>query len=153
MPRLHGYAPKGQRCIGKRDWHAKGRINAIGALLAGTLLTVGLTTTNVDADMFNLWLQYDLIPKLPPGSVLVMDNAAFHKRQDTQAVIKAAGHTLEYLPPYSPDLNPIEHKWAQAKAIRRKTGKSTQKIFESQLNCYIVTFTRDQYSRGTGFWQ
>ena len=48
-------------------------------------------------------------------------------------MIAQAGHILEYLPPYSPDLNPIEHKWAQAKAIGRKTGKSAEQIFESEL--------------------
>ena len=133
MPRTHGYAPRGRRCFGIRDWNAKGRINVIGAFLAGSLLTVGLTDANVDADMFNLWLTEDLIAKLPPSSVLVMDNATFHKRQDTKEMIKNAGHSLQYLPPYSPDLNPIENKWAQAKAIRQKTGKSTEKIFESEL--------------------
>ena len=134
MPRTHGYSPRGKRCFGKQDWHAKGRINVIGALLAGSLLSVGLANGNVDADMFNLWLKQDLIPKRPPSSILVMDNATFHKRSDTKAMIKNAGHILEYLPPYSPDLNPIEHKWAQAKAIRRKTGKSTEQIFESELS-------------------
>ena len=134
MPRTHGYAPRGRRCFGIRDWNAKGRINVIGAFLAGSLLTVGLTDANVDADMFNLWLTEDLIAKLPPSSVLVMDNATFHKRQDTKEMIKNAGHSLQYLPPYSPDLSQIENKWAQAKAIRRKTGKSTEQIFESELS-------------------
>ncbi len=59
-----------------------------------------------------------------------MDNASFHKRLDTQAAIRQAGHQLEYLPPYSPDLNPIEHKWAQAKAIRRKQRCSIEEIFQ-----------------------
>jgi len=49
-----------------------------------------------------------------------MDNATFHKREDMKKAIEEAGAILEYLPPDSPDLNPIEHKWAQAKAIRRK---------------------------------
>ncbi|MFV0410607.1 MAG: hypothetical protein ACK5LJ_13235 [Paracoccus sp. (in: a-proteobacteria)] len=49
MPRTHGYAPRGRRCYGVRDWHARGRINVLGALLSGVLLTVGLTTSNVDA--------------------------------------------------------------------------------------------------------
>ena len=57
MPRTHGYAPRGKHCVGIHDWQAKGRINVIGALLARTLLTVGLTTCNVDADIFNLWLK------------------------------------------------------------------------------------------------
>ena len=91
---------------------------------------MGLTTSNIDADIFNLWLQHDLLPKLPPGAVIVMDNATFHKRNDTKTMIQDAGHTLEYLPPYSPDLNPIEPKWAQAKAIRRKTGKNINDLFE-----------------------
>ncbi len=131
MPRTHGYAPRGQRCFGTQDWNAKGRINVIGALLAGTLLAVGLTASNVDADIFNLWLEHHLIPKLPPRAVLVMDNATFHKRSDTRARIEAQGHILEYLPSYSPDLNDIEQKWAQAKASRRKTGKSTEEIFRN----------------------
>ena len=133
MPRTHGYAPRGKRYFGRRDCNAKGRINVIGALMAAALISAGLSTSNVDADMFNLWLRQDLIPKLPYAWVIVMDNATFHKRSDTNTMIASAGHTLEYLPPYSPDLNPIEHKWAQAKAIRRKTGKTTKKIFESQL--------------------
>ena len=103
------------------------------ALIAGALLTVGLTEANVNADLFNLWLEHDLIPKLPPGAVLVMDNAAFHKRKDTREMIENAGYTLEYLPPYSPDLNPIEHKWAQAKAQRRRTGQTVDQIFQKRL--------------------
>ncbi len=133
MPRRHGYAPRGQRCTGTRDWHAKGRINVIGALLAGVLLSAGLTEANVDADIFNLWLTGDPVPKLPPGAVLVMDRATFHRRADTRATIAAAGHTLEYLPAYSPDLNDIEHKWAEAKAYRRKTGKPVDDIFANSF--------------------
>ncbi len=96
------------------------------------LLSVGLTGANVDADIFNLWLKGDLIPKLPPGAVLVMDRATFHRRADTKATIAAAGHTLEYLPAYSPDLNDIKHKWAEAKVLRPKTGKSVDEIFANQ---------------------
>ena len=129
MPRTHGYCKRGQRCPGQSDWHARGRINVLGALLAGALLTTSLTTANVDADIFNLWLRHDLLPKLPPGAVVVMDNARFHKRSDTKTMIEDAGHILEYLPPYSPELNPIEPKWAQAKAKRRKTGQKTEEIF------------------------
>jgi transposase len=58
-----------------------------------------------------------------------MDNAAFHKRQDIQDDIEQAGHILEYLPPYSPDLNSIEHKWAQVKALRRQRRCSIDELF------------------------
>ena len=129
MPRTKGYSKKGQRCYGTQDWSAKGRTNVIGALLGGVMLSCWLCSFNVDSDVFHAWTINDLLPKLPPGSVVIMDNATFHKRSDTQKAIKDADHTLEYLPPYSPDLNLIEHKWAQAKAIRRKTGETVKEIF------------------------
>ena len=132
MPRTHGYSAKGKPCYGVQDWNARGRVNAIGALLAGALLSVGLTHANVDADIFHIWATQDLIPKLPEHSVLVLDNATFHKRNDTRAAIEDAGHTLLFLPPYSPDLNDIEHTWAQAKSYRRKTGLSVEEIFSNQ---------------------
>lgn len=130
MPRTHGYAPIGRRCLGVKDWHAKGRTNVIGALIGKALLTVGLFNTNVNADVFTAWLQQDLIPKLPKDAVLVMDNATFHKRSDTLQVIEKHGHTALFLPPYSPDLNPIEQKWAQAKALRRKMKCDIDQLFQ-----------------------
>ncbi|SDW97448.1 IS630 family transposase, partial [Nitrosomonas communis] len=130
-PRTHGYAPAGQRCHGTHDWHAPGRIKAIGALIGKLLLTVSLFALNINADVFHEWAMQDLLPKLPSHAVVVMDNATFHKRQDTQEAIQNAGHTLEYLPAYSPDLNPIEHKWAQAKALRRQQNQTAEMLFKS----------------------
>lgn len=129
MPRTHGYAAKGERCWGTHDWHARGRTNVIGALLGGVLLTVGLFNTNIDADTFRGWAKQDLIPKLPAASVVVLDNATFHKRPDIPALILNAGHSLEYLPSYSPDLNPIEHKWSCAKARRKRSRCSVERLF------------------------
>jgi transposase len=133
MPRTHGYAPTGKPCIGRQDWNAKGRINVIGALLGGLLLTASLFDCSINSEVFHSWVEQDLLPKLPAKSVIVMDNATFHKRQDTQQVIEDAGHTLEFLPPYSPDLNPIEKKWAQVKQKRRKTGQTTRQIFKNEI--------------------
>ena len=110
MPRTHGYAPVGQRCYGTQDWHAKGRTNVIDALLDRCLITLGLFDENVNADVFTAWVEQDLLPKLFNRTVIVMDNATFHKRQDTQQAIRDAGHILLFMPPYSPDLNPIEKK-------------------------------------------
>ena len=118
MPRTHGYAPRGQRCCGQQDWGAKGRTNVIGALLGSVLLTVSLFQTTINTDVFNGWVEQDLLPQLPPQSVVIMDNATFHKSQDMQEKLKKAGHTLLYLPTYSPDLNPIEPQLLPAKAGR-----------------------------------
>lgn len=120
MPRRYGYAPKGQRCWGVWNWHERGRKNVIGALLGASLLTACIFETTIKSNIFEAWLSEDLIPKLPPGSVVVMDNAPFHKAQPIQELLEKHGHQLLLQPKYSPDLNPIEHKWAQLKALRRK---------------------------------
>ena len=130
MPRTHGYAKRGQRCYGTHDWGAKGRTNAIGALLGKNLLTVSLFEGNINKYVFNSWVNQDLIPKLPPDSVLVLDNATFHKDPNMVKAVNEAGHTLEYLPTYSPDLNPIEHKWAQAKSLRRTHNCDIDSLFK-----------------------
>lgn len=133
MPRTHEYALKGKRCYGRCDWCAKGRTNVIGALLGRTLLTVTLLNGNINTEVFVAWVEQDLIPKLPPESVLVIDNATFHKAPRIRQLLEASGHVLEYLPPYSPDLNPIEKKWAQAKKLRRKTQASIEDLFRDNL--------------------
>ena len=127
MPRTRGYALRGQSCYGKRNWHAKGRVNVIGALLGKLLITVSLFNCNADSDVFHQWVTHDLLVNVPPASIIVMDNASFQK------TIIGAGHQLEYLPPYSPDLNPIEHKWAQAKAIRRKERCDINTLFVKHI--------------------
>lgn len=129
MPREYGYSEKGKRCYDEKDWHARGRINAIGAIIDNKLLTVSLFDSNIDSEVFYTWLEKDLIPKLPEESIIVMDNATFHKRLDMKEIIQDNNHTLLFLPPYSPDLNPIEHKWSEAKSIRRKERCSVDDLF------------------------
>jgi transposase len=127
--RSHGYAKIGKRCFGTFNWGAKGRTNAIGAWLNGLLLTVSLFSFNVNSDVFYAWMTQDLLPKVPVGSVIVIDNASFHKRDDIVQSIQRAGCIAEFLPPYSPDFNPIEHTWAQLKSIRNKMRCSIDELF------------------------
>ena len=101
----------------------------MGALLSGLLLTVTLLTGNVNSAVFYTGITQELLPQLPNKSVIVMDNASFHKRLDIQDSIRHAGHVFLFLPPYSPQLNPIEPKWAQAKAIRQQKQCSISDIF------------------------
>ncbi|MER2530540.1 MAG: transposase, partial [Candidatus Competibacter sp.] len=83
------------------------------------------------AEVFLAWTHRVLLPQLPPATMIVLDNAAFHKRQDIQNTLRQAGHTRGYLPPYSPDLNPIEHQWAQAKALCKQSHCSVDELFRS----------------------
>lgn len=68
-----------------------------------------------DTILFNVWVKDFLVPELKPGQVVIMDNAAFHKSQETKKLIEAADCRVFFLPPYSPDLNPIEQVWANIK--------------------------------------
>jgi transposase len=133
MSRPYGYAHIGQKCAGKSDWHSKKRINAIGAITDFFLITVTLFAGSINSEVFFQWVIQDLLPKLPESCVIVMDNATFHKRLDIQHAIKANGHLLEYLPVYSPDLNPIEHYWAKVKAIRRKEQCTVEDLFAHKI--------------------
>ncbi len=94
--RVYGYSPKGERCIGLKNGHEKGRVNAIGNLLNGKLLTVALFSGTVNSTLFLYWVLHPLLPLLPANSVVVMDNASFHKRADIQRAFREAGHPLEY---------------------------------------------------------
>jgi hypothetical protein len=131
MPRLHGYSTKGQRCYGKHDWGAKGRTNVIGALLGGVLLTASLFQASIDTEIFTQWVKQDLIPQLPPHSVIILDNASFHKGAVMQHAIKETGHTLFYLPTYSPDRKPS----AKLCKISKNLGydRQRQKFFSNGL--------------------
>lgn len=129
MPRIFGYSGKGLRCFGKHDWQAKRRTNAVGALTGDKLLTAALFDSSINTNVFEAWIRQELLPVLPNGHVVVMDNASFHKSEKIKELIESAGCLLDYLPSYSPDLNPIENKWAQAKARRRKLGCTVDELF------------------------
>ena len=129
----YGYSIKGERCYGSHDWNSKVRINVIGAIVGMTFVTLSLFDSSVNSDVFYAWLTKDLLPKINPNSVIVMDNASFHKREDMLEAINNHGSIVEFLPPYSPDLNPIEKKWAQAKSIRRKLRCSIDELFSDHF--------------------
>ena len=73
-----------------------------------------------DTTLFNIWTEKFLMPELSPGQVIIMDNATFHKSQKTKDLIESIGCEILFLPPYSPDLNPIEIFWANFKKLVQK---------------------------------
>jgi transposase len=97
------------------------------------MLTVSLFNQPINSDIFYAWITQDLLPKLKGGEVIVMDNATFHKRADILKALQDKNCILQFLPPYSPDLNPIEKKWAQAKSIRKKHNCSVDILFKEYL--------------------
>ncbi|WP_227678504.1 transposase [Psychrobacter vallis] len=106
--RPFGYAPIGKPCIDSYNWQGKKRTNVIGALYEKMLFALEYFEKNIDGNIFYSWCKDTLIPSLKTKCVIVMDNASFHKR--VQRLLNRHGHRLLFLPPYSPDLNPIEKK-------------------------------------------
>lgn len=88
---------------------ARPRISWIAALKSGTMFAPMTFVGSCNRDLFETWLAECLLPRLQPGDMIVIDNARFHHSQYIDEVVAAAGCSLWYLPPYSPDLNAIEH--------------------------------------------
>ncbi len=117
--RRYGYAPISSPSVDRYNWQAKDRTNVISALYGKMLFALDYLKTNINKEVFYSWCEFILIPKLKRKCVIVMDNAAFHTNRRIQKLLNRHGHRILWLPPYSPDLNPIEKKWAQVKFLRQ----------------------------------
>jgi transposase len=125
MARLRGRAPRGQRCrapVPHGHWKT--------TTFTGALRVRGLTAPMVldgpmNGDAFLAYVEQVLAPTLAPGDIVVMDNLPAHRCAGVRLAIEAAGARLRYLPPYSPDFNPIENAFAKLKAILRKAAART----------------------------
>lgn len=129
--RTHGWAAKGCKVHGCQDAHQRPRTNLIGGYVDHKLIAPMLFTGACNTAVFNEWLEHMLLPQLQVGSVIVMDNAAFHKSQRTLELIAQAGCEVLFLPPYSPDLNPIEHVWANLKRQRQHLLCSVEELLQT----------------------
>lgn len=119
MTRLRGRAPVGQRLVEKiphGHWKTTTLIAALG--ISGMHCST-VVDGAVNGDVFEAFVEQVLAPQLRGGDVVVMDNLSSHKRERTRELIEAAGATVLFLPPYSPDLNPIEMIFAKVKHLLR----------------------------------
>ena len=127
LQRTHGYAPKGERVHGLSNGKRQGRTNVIGAWsTTHKLFATNTYEHTVNKQVFTQWLKSHLLQHLKQGMLVIMDNAPWHKGEDIKNLIESTGARLLKLPPYSPDLNPIEHAWANLKHY----VKSAKKDFE-----------------------
>ena len=108
-------------------------LTILSALSLGGLLATMTIEQATDGDIFLAYLEQVLGPKLRPGDVVVMDNLSAHKVAGVEQLIQAAGAELLYLPPYSPDLNPIEKAWAKLKQLLRSTKARTAEALEQAI--------------------
>lgn len=125
MTRLYGWGGVGERVVDRvPHGHWKTCTMLAAVRLSGPLAAVTIDAA-VNACAFVLWTREVLVPCLRPGDVVVMDNLPAHKAPGVAEAIEQAGATLRYLPPYSPDYNPIENLWSKVKASLRAAGART----------------------------
>ena len=119
---LYGGSKKGEPLVEAVPARRGTNLSVLGAFdIEGMVATTSKQGAMTRAD-FEQFLQEDLLPRLLPGSVLVLDNASIHKGGRIECLVSAAGCRVLYLPPYSPDLNPIELAWAFVKRLVRRCG-------------------------------
>lgn len=144
MARLRGRSPRGERLRASLP-HGHWRT---------TTFVAGLRLSGVDAPMvldgpingeiFTAYVEQILAPALRPGDIVIMDNLGSHKGEGVRVAINAVGAELRFLPPYSPDFNPIENAFSKLKAILRKAAERTRDGLWSAVGDAIETFTPEE---------
>jgi transposase len=154
MTRARGRAPRGTRLV---DYVPHGHWKTT-TFLAGLRLK-GLTAPLVvdgpiNGELFLAYVQQHLAPTLKPGDIVIMDNLSSHKVAGVQEAIEAAGAKLMFLPPYSPDFNPIEQVFAKLKALLRKASERTVSALWDRIGNLVDRFEPAEcrnYFRHSGY--
>lgn len=125
MTPLRGWGPKGQRLRGFAPHGHWRTLTFLGALRCDRLMAPCVFDGPINGECFRAYVDQQLVPTLRPGDIVVMDNLGSHKSAAVRQAIKAAGARLWFLPPYSPDLNPIEQAFAKIKHWMRHAQRRT----------------------------
>ena len=154
MARLYGRAKRGSRVIGRVPWgHWKTVTFVAGLRLEGITAPFVIDCAMTGA-IFAEYVRQCLVPTLKPGDIVVMDNLPAHKPDDIRETIEAAGAELRYLPPYSPDLNPIEQSFSKLKAHLRKAKERTIPALYDRIGTLLSVFQATEcrnYFRNSGY--
>jgi len=110
--REYGRSERGEAVIGKTSGRKFKRVGVVAGQAGKSIVAPMQYGGTMDSEVFESWFGAWLLPALPEGSVVVMDNASFHRKGRLRALAERAGHRVLFLPPCSPELNPIENFWA-----------------------------------------
>jgi transposase len=144
MARRHGWAPRGERLrLGIPHGHWKTTTFVAGLTLRGMVAPFVLDGP-INREAFETYIERVLLRSLRPSNVVIMDNLSSHKSQRVRDLIEATGASLLYLPPYSPDFNPIENAFAKLKALLRKAAERTVDGLWDAIGLLIQTFTQQE---------
>ena len=154
MARLRGRAPKGQRLVASVPHGHWSTGTFIAGLRRDALIAPWLLNGPMNGDAFLTYITTQLVPCLKPGDIVIMDNLSTHKVKGVRQALEAAGAKLLYLPPYSPDLNPIEMVFSKLKALLRKAAERTEDALCERIGKLLETFTPQEcsnYLRHAGY--
>jgi transposase len=141
MTRTHGRAMKGARLIAKVPhgrWHT---LTFLAALRSDAITAPCVVDGPINGATFLAYVEQVLVPALRPGDIVIMDNLGSHKGQAVRAAIRKAGAKLFFLPPYSPDLNPIEQVFSKLKTLLRKAGERTVEATWKRIGQLLDAFS------------
>jgi transposase len=125
MTPLRGRSPRGQRCLGHAPHGHWLTTTFVAGLRTSGLVAPMVADGPMDGQLFLAWIRQFLNPTLHPGDIVIVDNLASHKVAGIASALASVGANLVYLPPYSPDFNPIEQVFAKLKTLIRKAGTRT----------------------------
>ena len=154
MARRYGRAKRGQRVIGRVPWGHWKTVTFVAALRLCGLTAPFVIDCPMNGTIFIEYVRQCLLPTLAPGEIVIMDNLSAHKLDQVRELIEGAGAQLRYLPPYSPDLNPIEPSFAQLKAyLRKATARTVPSLYDgigSSLD-HVTPANSGNYFRKAGY--
>lgn len=134
-------APSGESIQGSVSGKRYQRESFIAGKIGSKIIAPFCYQGTCNTDLFNLWITDFLIPELKKGQVVILDNATFHKSQVTKNLLSSVGCRLLFLPPYSPDLNPIETFWANLKKLIRETLKKAGNLSRAIDQAFLTYVT------------
>ncbi len=140
MVRLRGRALKGERLLAATPHGHWKMTTLVAGLRQSGVVAPYVLDGPITGDFFRAYVEHALAPELGPGDVVVLDNLAAHKVTGVEAAIRAVGASLLYLPPYSPDLNPIEQLFAKLKALLRKAATRSREALWSEIGQLLNRF-------------
>jgi transposase len=126
-----GWGKKSEKLVAKKSGKHYERTNIIAGLVNNKSIAPMVFNGSCNTDLFNNWVEHFLIKELKPGQVVILDNASFHKSQKTKELIESVKCRVIFLPPYSPDLNPIEKFWANMKRWIKQRIDNFDHLFDS----------------------
>ena len=141
MVRLYGRSPRGVELIGRAPFGKWQTVTFVAALRHNKMAASMVIEGAMNAEMFLAYVEQCLVPTLKRGDIVIMDNVSVHKVAGVREAIEARGAFLFYLPPYSPDLNPIEQFFSKLKAILRKTAAKSIKHLWTAIGSCLKDFS------------